>query len=78
MSTRIHMKCDGCDATHDVGPIRKTFDSFNGKGHGFGVVRQPDIDALVEPTGWVWSDPYTYCTYCPQCWAGIVNKADAA
>ena len=28
----------------------------------------------VAPEGWVAFDPYTHCTYCPKCWAGIVQE----
>lgn len=70
MTTTIHMKCGGCDAEERV-PIRRTFRSFNGKGHGFGTFHVPTVTEAVESTGWVWSDPYTGCTYCPKCWKEI-------
>ncbi len=78
MTTTLKMTCNGCDAVCETKPIRKDFQSFDGKGHGFGVWRMPDIEAVVEATGWQWSDPYTSCTYCPKCWAEIVGKTDAA
>lgn len=73
MTTRIHLKCDGCDAETHTAPIRKEFISFSGRGHGFGKWHNPDLDAAVQPTGWVWSDPATSCTYCPDCWKQIEN-----
>ena len=73
----MHLRCGGCDAEAYSEPIRKRFDSFNGKGWGMGVVRQPDLDAAA-PIGWVWSDPFTYCTYCPECWKKIEAGEDAA
>lgn len=71
MTTRLHLRCDGCDAETHTAPIRKEFVSVNGRGYGFGSWREPDLDASVLPTGWVWSDPVTSCTYCPDCWKQI-------
>jgi len=71
MSTRLHLKCDGCDAETHTERINKKFVSVSGKSYGFGAYVQPDIEATVAPTGWIWSDPYTSCTYCPKCWAEI-------
>lgn len=79
MSTRLHLKCDGCFAETHTDRIARRFESFSGRGHGFGVRIKPDIDAAVEPTGWIWSDPYTGCTYCPECWSKIESgEEDAA
>lgn len=77
MTTKIKMQCGGCFAEKEV-QINRTFNSFNGKGHGFGIVHTPSVDEAVEPTGWVWSDPYTRCTYCPECWKTIENGEAAA
>jgi hypothetical protein len=38
----------------------------------------PCIDEIVTELGWVWSDPYTACTYCPECWKEIESGKDAA
>lgn len=79
MSTRLHLKCDGCDAETHTERITRTFQSFNGRGYGFGRYHYPSIDDVVTPTGWVWSDPYTGCTYCPTCWKEIDSEqVDAA
>lgn len=77
MGTRLHLSCGGCDAEAYSEPIRKHFESISGRSHGFGAWRQPDLDAAV-PAGWVWSDPYTGCTYCPTCWKEIESGKDAA
>lgn len=77
MATTLKLVCD-CGATHETAPIRKSFVSFSGRAHGLGQWHMPDINAAVEPSGWVWSDPYTQCTYCPKCWAEIEGKTDAA
>ena len=29
----------------------------------------------VVPAGWVMSDPYTRCTYCPSCWESIIEAS---
>ena len=71
MTTKLLMQCDGCGAEAKTESIRMKFHSFNGKGYGFGQWHPPDIDKAVEPTGWMWCDPYTACTYCPTCWAEI-------
>lgn len=72
MTTTIHMRCDGCDAQHEV-RIKRTFQSFNGRGYGFGSWHVPSIDDVTEDSKWVWADPYTSCTYCPECWSKIEN-----
>lgn len=71
MSVRIRMICDGCFKETETSRIRQEFVSFSGRGYGMGVVKTPTIDDVCDPTGWVWSDPYTFCTYCPDCWAEI-------
>jgi len=73
MPTKIHMACDGCDAEHSV-EVKRVFNSFNGKGYGFGTYHDPSISEAVKPTGWIWSDIIN-CTYCPECWAGIMAEA---
>lgn len=73
MGTRIHLKCDGCNAETYTAPVRRIFHSFNGKGYGFGRYEEPNVDKAVEPTGWVWSD-LIGCTYCPTCWAEINSE----
>lgn len=78
MTTKITMSCDGCNATAATSPIHKEFVSFNGRGYGFGRRIEPSIDDTVAPTGWIWSDPYTSCTYCPACWAKINDDEEAA
>ncbi len=73
MSTRLHLRCDGCFKEAEGGYLRKTFQSVS----GVGVWQMPDLEKAV-PDGWVWSDPYTACTYCPECWKEIEAGKDAA
>jgi hypothetical protein len=75
MTTRLHLRCDGCDAEAHTKPIRKHFKSVSGRSYGFGSWGWPDIDGIVAEMGWVCSDPYTACTYCPKCWAEIAASA---
>lgn len=70
MGTKLTLACDGCDAQTQSERISKKFVSFSGRSYGLGVRQPPDIDSAI-PEGWVWSDPYTSCTYCPTCWADI-------
>lgn len=80
MSVKITLSCDGChvETGPHILPHRK-FNSFNGKGYGFGVWDHPGIDDVQFPEGWLYSDPYSGCTYCPKCWASIVDvSGDAA
>lgn len=60
MGTKLTLECDGCFKT-----ITST-DSLN---------RAKTVSDII-PEDWVWSDPYTKCTYCPLCWAGIISVID--
>jgi hypothetical protein len=71
MPTYIKMTCGGCDAEAQVVLPPRTFVSVSGKSWGLGSYRYPTIAEAVEPTGWTHSDPYTGCTYCPECWKDI-------
>lgn len=69
--------CGGCFAeAPGTGPLRRTFERAIPTG-GFGVWKwnRPED---VTPEGWVASDPYTGCCYCPTCWEGIVNHGAQA
>jgi hypothetical protein len=57
MSMKITLECDGC---FDVEHVKESLN------------RAATIHSIV-PEGWVWSDPYTHCTYCATCWAGIMG-----
>lgn len=66
MSATIKLRCGGCDAEAETEPMRRTFHSFDGSGHGFGRYVGPDIEALVAQKGWTLFD-IIGCTYCPDC-----------
>lgn len=75
MATRLILSCGGCDATATSESfLRREFHSLNGKGYGFGSWKLCDPQEIV-PTGWILFDPYTQCTYCPDCAAylGLVD-----
>ena len=79
MTVNITLSCDGCHK--ETGPHllpHRKFNSFNGKGYGFGVWENPGIDDVPFPEGWHYSDPISGCTYCPECWAEIISGEDAA
>jgi len=71
MGLRLIYECGGCDATAEA-HMERHFDSFNGKGYGFGKWRE-DRPQDVAPDGWIAYDPWTSCTYCPACWAEITK-----
>lgn len=76
MTVNITLSCDGCH--EETGPHRlphREFRSFDGKGHGFGVWVHPTLEDVPIPEGWLMSDPYSGCTYCPVCWADIMKEA---
>lgn len=77
MGTQLHLKCDGCHMEAYGARFKKEFVSVSGRSYGFGAWHTPKIDDVV-PEGWVWSDPYTSCTYCPKCWEEIQRGETAA
>lgn len=74
----LTFSCDGCNAeAKGTRWLGREFKSLSGRGYGFGSYRY-DTAQDVAPLGWVSFDPYTGCTYCPECWAEIVrHKATA-
>ena len=72
MSVTITLTCDGCGSSVPGGRIRREFQSFSGRSHGFGGASNKI--KWDHPEGWMPFDPYTYCTYCPDCWREIVGK----
>ena len=78
MSVTLTYSCGGCNAKADgVRPMRREFRSFSGMTYGFGVATWADTPETLAPKGWMASDPWTYCTYCPECWRSIVEKDEA-
>lgn len=78
MSVVVTCKCDGCDAeTVGTGRLKMEFVSFSGRDHGFGTRRWVNTPDSVAPEGWIASDPYTGCCYCPACWDEIMAPKEA-
>lgn len=71
----VFFECGGCSAKTQPQRLSSRFQSmFGDKGWGFGHwVNQKPED--VAPEGWVAFDPYTRCTYCPDCWKEIEGGA---
>ncbi len=71
MSVTVTFRCGGCDEMADgTRSIRKIFKSVSGRSYGIGTAGVESVEA-VTPEGWVAYDPFTYCTYCPACAAGL-------
>ena len=71
MSVSIVLNCDGCEASTQGGSMYRHL----GPRVGHSLYLRPTLEAAFEaavPDGWVAYDPWTYCTYCPDCWESIV------
>ena len=70
----VTFSCCGCDAVaKGTEGLRRQFLSITGRDYGFGSYRY-DTAEDVTPEGWIAFDPYTGCTYCPDCWASIKDQ----
>lgn len=72
MSVKVTLTyaCGGCDAVEvvEIDRLSSRFHGFNGQEHGFGHWQNETVDAEAHcPEGWMAFDPYTRCTYCPEC-----------
>lgn len=75
MTTRLLLSCDGCHTeTRSEKWLERRFVSVSGRSYGFGQWEH-DAPQDLAPDGWIVSDPYTGCTYCPECWADIIREA---
>ena len=78
MTVTVKFSCGGCDATAEGTTwLRKEFRSITGRSWGFGRPVPVNTVEDVTPEGWIAYDPYTYCTYCPKCWADIEADIEA-
>ena len=66
--------CGGCDKKElGTGFLRREFQPrITGVNGSFGVYREPQVEDVL-PEGWIAFDPYTQCTYCPECWESIIH-----
>lgn len=76
MPAFLKLTCGGCDAEAETEPLRRTFHSLNGSGHGFGRYVMPDMEAAAEKIGWTLYDVIG-CTYCPECTKKIESSEAA-
>ena len=67
----VKFECGGCFKTEEA-QMKRQFVSLNGKGYGFGSYHTDSIDEIT-PEGWIAFDPWTQCTYCPECWESITK-----
>ena len=75
MTVDVIFRCSGCDATaRGTAPLRREFRSLSGRTYGFGYPVAANNVEDVVPEGWVAYDPWTYCTYCPDCYAYVVGE----
>ena len=73
MSITVTFQCTGCFRTEPGTTIlQRGCWSFTGR-----EVPKRGVED-VAPEGWIAFDPYTGCTYCPECWAWIENGGDSA
>ena len=74
MSITLNFQCDGChDKKDGKSFIKKATEQI---GNSNFVRKLPwDIQAQ-SPNGWIASDPYTDCCYCPKCWDEIEGNKD--
>lgn len=69
----VTFECGGCFKKEPGTKwISQHFQSFSGRSYGIGSYVRDTIED-VTPEGWIAFDPYTQCTYCPECWASIVT-----
>lgn len=74
MGVRVIFECGGCDAKAEgTDRLRQEFRSVSGRSYGFGRAIPANTVEDVTPEGWIAYDPWTYCTYCPECFDSIAN-----
>ena len=67
MTIDITYKCGGCCAEAEVRGVRQTTTQVSAL---MALISTPTLRTSA-PKGWVAFDPYTGCTYCPDCWTEI-------
>lgn len=75
MTCHVHLECGGCDAKADTKPIHAEFIPLFTNSM-FCRTEYPVVTNNLAPEGWVIFDPYTLATYCPECWASIIDPAE--
>jgi len=73
VSVLVTFHCGGCLAVAPgTDALRREFRSLSGRTYGIGGAISVNSIEGITPEGWVAYDPYTFATYCPECWAEIV------
>lgn len=70
ITATLRYGCGGCFRVEEIEipHLKSRFHGFYGQEHGFGYWVNEHIDAEKHcPEGWMAFDPYTRCTYCPEC-----------
>ena len=71
----LTLACNGCCDTVTVPvEVKVRYDPISHR-----VVRSEAVIPTVyelAPTGWIVNDPYTHCTYCPECWQKVTQPED--
>lgn len=77
MGVRVTFHCGGCDAVvQGRTSLGKRWIEVRRLGNlSKGYSRIDSVEDLA-PEGWVVFDPYTFATYCPACWASIIDPED--
>ena len=75
MPISLLFRCGGCDTTAvGTAPMRRRF-VVTGQYQGLDIGRFSEWAGIedIAPKGWIASDPFTGCCYCPACWESIVS-----
>ena len=69
MSVYVIFECSGCDAKTEPVITSRAFTQIS----PMHARREPWDIERVAPEGWMASDKYTACCYCPKCWKSIMD-----
>lgn len=79
MPISVTFECGGCRAVAaGTGPLRQRISQEPVSSTWDRVTVQPPLVESIAPDGWMPFDPYSHCTYCPECWAGIISEPVAS
>lgn len=77
MGIRMIYRCDGCDEEDLGSGIRRVFNSFSGRGYGFGTYQVLSDPQDLAPQGWIAFDSVG-ATYCPSCAEELFPRTEHA
>lgn len=75
MPVRVFFDCGGCPASVAGVKLLRPDVVYDYVGAGLDrvTVHYPVIEDCA-PEGWMVYDPFSGCTYCPECWDAIVDE----